>query len=158
MADRPQLLLEPHRVVVGPWPPGCPRCLRTRRAASATAERTAEMAAGVRDRDLPTFLADTVAELATAGPEAQRFWIVDTATLTLSRHGFLTDPRCPECSDMPADTERGAKAVRRAWPKLSPESSRVRLLDQGELARTYVDGQSGLIPSVTSYTQHSFPF
>ena len=158
MADQPQPLLEPHQVVVGPWPPGCPECLRTRRAAAASAERTAEMAAEVPDRELPSFLADTVAELASAGPEVQRFWIVDTATLALSRHGFLTDPRCPRCSDTPADTEQGAKIVRQAWPKLSPESSRVRLLDQGELETTYVDGQSGLIPSVTSYAQHSFPF
>jgi ribosomal protein S12 methylthiotransferase accessory factor len=158
MADQPQVLLEPHQVVVGPWPPGCPECLRTRRVASASAERAAEMDAAVPHRGLPTFLADTVAEMASAGPEAQRFWIVDMATLALSRHGFLTDPRCPTCSVVTADTEQGAQVTRAARPKLSPGSSRVRLLDQGELDATYVDGQSGLIPSVTSYTHHSFPF
>ncbi|MFJ9560162.1 TOMM precursor leader peptide-binding protein [Streptomyces fuscichromogenes] len=158
MADQPQVLREPRQVVVGPWPPGCPECLRTRRAAAASAERAAEMGAEVPDRELPTFLADTVAGLAAAGPEAQRFWIVDTATLALSRHGFLTDPRCPRCSAPPADTEQGAKPVRRARPKLSPGSSRVRELDRNALAAAYVDGQSGLIPSVTSYTQHAFPF
>lgn len=158
MADQPQVLLEPHQVIVGPWPPGCPECLRTRRAASASAERAAEMAAQAPARDLPTFLADTVAELVSAGPETQRFRIVDMATLALSRHGFLNDPRCPKCSVMPDDTERDARITREPRPKLSPESSRVRLLDQGELDEIYVDAQSGLIPSVTSYAQHSFPF
>ncbi|GGN26304.1 hypothetical protein GCM10011578_060820 [Streptomyces fuscichromogenes] len=152
------MLREPRQVVVGPWPPGCPECLRTRRAAAASAERAAEMGVEVPDRELPTFLADTVAGLAAAGPEAQRFWTVDTATLALSRHGFLTDPRCPRCSAPPADTEQGAKPVRRARAKLSPGSSRVRELDRNALAAAYVDGQSGLIPSVTSYTQHAFPF
>ncbi len=158
MAEQPYVSLEPHQVVVGPWAPGCPECLRTRRAASASAERTAELAAEAPNRELPTFLADTVAGLGSAGPEAQRFWIVDTATLALSRHGFLNDPRCPRCSALPADTEQGAKVVREVRPKLSPESSRVRLLDGGALAETYVDRQSGLIPSVTSYAHHSFPF
>lgn len=158
MADQPQVLFEPHQVVVGPWPPDCSQCLSTRRAAAASAERAAEMAAAVPDRELPTFLADTVAELASAQPEAQRFWTVDMATLALSRHGFLTDPRCRRCSVVPADTEQGARITREARPKLSPDSSRVRLLDQGELEATYVDGQSGVIPSVTSYAQHAFPF
>ncbi|MEU8588830.1 TOMM precursor leader peptide-binding protein [Streptomyces sp. NPDC048664] len=158
MADLPQVLLEPHQVIVGPWPPGCPECLRTRRAASASAERAAEMAAEVPDRELPTFLADTVTALSAAEPATQRFWIVETATLTLSRHGFLTDPRCPKCSAMPADTERGARITRETRPKLAVESSRVRALDQGELDALYVDGHSGLIPSVTSYTRHAFPF
>ncbi|GAA2800828.1 hypothetical protein GCM10010441_27140 [Kitasatospora paracochleata] len=158
MTDLPQVLREPHQVIVGPWPPGCPECLRTRRTAAASAERGAEMAVGVPDRELPSFLTDTVAGLASAGPEAQRFWIVDTATLALSRHGFLADPHCPSCSTVPDDTERGAEIGREARPKLSPESSRVRRLDPGELDALYVDGQSGLIPSVTSYTQHAFPF
>ncbi|WP_051969234.1 TOMM precursor leader peptide-binding protein [Kitasatospora azatica] len=158
MADQPQVLREPHQVIVGPWAPGCSECLRTRRAASASAERTAEMTAEAPARELPSFLADTVAGLASAKPGAQRFWIVDTATLALSRHGFLTDPHCPRCSVVPADTEQDAKPVRQARPKLSPESSRVRLLDRGALEATYVDEQSGLIASVTSYTQHSFPF
>lgn len=158
MADQPQVLREPHQVVVGPWAPGCPECLRTRRAASASTERAAEMAAVAPDRELPSFLADTVAGLAAARPGAQRFWIVDTATLALSRHGFLNDPHCPACSVLPADTEQAARPVRKARPKLSPESSRVRPLDQGALKAAYVDEQSGLIPSVTSYTQHAFPF
>jgi ribosomal protein S12 methylthiotransferase accessory factor len=158
MADQPQVLVEPHQVVVGPWPPGCPECLRTRRTASATAERTAEMAAEVPDRDLPSWLADSISELAAAGTGPQRYWIVDAATLTLSQHGFLSDPRCPSCARMPEDTEQGALIVREAQRKLSPESSRIRLLDRDELDSTYVDAQSGLIPSVTSYTQHSFPF
>lgn len=158
MADQPQVLREPHQVVVGPWAPGCPECLRTRRAASASPERAAEMAAVAPDRELPSFLADTVADLAAARPGAQRFWIVDTATLALSRHGFLNDPRCPSCSVLPADTEQAARPVRETRTKLSAQSSRVRLLDQGALRATYVDEQSGLIPSVTSYTQHAFPF
>ncbi|GAA1941119.1 TOMM precursor leader peptide-binding protein [Kitasatospora viridis] len=158
MAEQPHLLLEPRQVVVGPWEPGCPECLRTRRTAAASAESAAELAVEVPERELPSFLADTVAELASARAEAQRFWIVDLATLALSRHGFLTDPRCPRCSRMPADTEQGAKATREARPKLSPESTRVRLLDRDALAATYVDEQSGLIPSVTSYVHHSFPF
>ncbi|SOB86080.1 TOMM precursor leader peptide-binding protein [Streptomyces sp. 1331.2] len=166
MADQPQVLREPQQVVVGPWAPGCPECLRTRRAASASTERTAEMAAGTAtgtlaaapDRNLPSFLADTVAGLASARPGAQRFWIVDTATLALSRHSFLTDPHCPACSVLPADTEQGAKPVRHARPKPSPGSSRLRPLDQDALRATYVDAQSGLIPSVTSYTRHAFPF
>ncbi|WBP90310.1 TOMM precursor leader peptide-binding protein [Kitasatospora cathayae] len=158
MADQPQVLLEPQQVIVGPWPPGCPECLRSRRAASASAERAAEMAAAVPHRELPTFLADTVAELASAGSGAQRFWTVDPAALTLSRHGFLTDPHCPACSAVPIDTEQGARILREPRPKLSPESSRVRLLDPSGLDATYVDGQSGLIPSITAYAQHSFPF
>ncbi|MEV0278509.1 TOMM precursor leader peptide-binding protein [Streptomyces sp. NPDC050610] len=186
MADRPQVLLEPHQVIVGPWAPGCPECLRTRRTASATVERTAEMAAEVRGRELPTFLADTVTELAEAGPKTgaeteagagpkagaepeppakpqpvpptHQFWIIDTATLAMSRHAFLPDPRCPKCSALPADTEQGARIVREARPKLSPGSSRVRRLDPAGLDAAYVDAQSGLIPSVTSYTQHAFPF
>src|SRR5690348_15307971 len=112
MADQPQVLREPHQVVVGPWAPGCPECLCTRRAASATTERAAEMAAVAPDRELPSFLADTVAGLAAARPGAQRFWIVDTATLALSRHGFLNDPHCPACSVLPADTEQAARPVR----------------------------------------------
>ena len=158
MADRPQVLIEPTQVVVGPWPPGCPECLRTRRTAAASAERAAEIAAEVPDRDLPSFLADTVAELALAGPETSRFWVVGLGTLALSRHGFLTDPRCPKCSDLPADTERDARITRERRLKLSPDSSRVRVLDQSALAATYVDGHSGLIPSVTSFTHHAFPF
>ncbi|MCL6669276.1 TOMM precursor leader peptide-binding protein [Streptomyces panaciradicis] len=158
MADRPQVLVEPRQVVVGPWAPGCPECLRTRRAAATSAERAAELAAEVPDGELPTFLADAVAGLASAGSEERRYWIVDRATLALSRHAFLTDPHCPRCSALPPDTEQGAKPPRRARPKLSPESSRVRPLDRDALAALYVDGESGLIPSVTSYTQHSFPF
>ncbi|MEU7041242.1 TOMM precursor leader peptide-binding protein [Streptomyces varsoviensis] len=191
MADRPQVLLEPRRVVVGPWPPGCPRCLRARRAAAAaaSAERTAELAAATaaatiagprsRSRELPTFLADSVAELEAAGaettashspsassedtplpstPEAHRFWIVDSGTLALSRHRFLPDPRCPECSALPVDTAEGARIARVARTKLSPRASRVRRLEPEALDAAYVDAQSGLIPSVTSYTQHAFPF
>ncbi|MFJ9896671.1 TOMM precursor leader peptide-binding protein [Streptomyces sp. NPDC091280] len=158
MADQPQVLLEPDRVVVGPWPPGCPECLRTRRTAAASAERIAEMAVETPDRELPTFLADTVAALASARSEERRYWTVGTATLALSRHGYLNDPRCPRCSALPADTARGAEPDRRTRPKLSPASSRVRPLDRDGLATTYVDAESGLVPSVTSYTQHSFPF
>jgi ribosomal protein S12 methylthiotransferase accessory factor len=116
------------------------------------------MAAEVPDRDLPSWLADSISELATASDDPQRYWIVDAATLTLSQHGFLSDPRCPSCAAMPEDTEQGALIVRATHRKLSPESSRIRLLDRDELDSTYVDAQSGLIPSVTSYTQHSFPF
>ncbi|MFC5666090.1 TOMM precursor leader peptide-binding protein [Kitasatospora misakiensis] len=158
MADQPQVLLEPHQVVVGPWAPGCPECLRTRRAACASPERAAELATPVPERELPSFLADTVAGLAEAPPGARRYRIVDTATLALSRHAFLADPHCPTCSVVPADTERGAEPVRTARPKLSPGSSRVRPLDQEALRATYLDEQSGLIPSVTSYTEHAFPF
>ena len=158
MADEPQVLVEPHQVVVGPWAPGCPECLRTRRNASATPERTAEMTVSVPDRPLPSWLADTVTELAAAGSEASRFWLVDNGTLGLSRHGFLPDPRCPSCAALPADTEQDARPSRTTRRKLSPESSRVRQLDSDALDETYVDAQSGLIPSVTSYTQHSFPF
>ncbi|HEX4221291.1 MAG TPA: TOMM precursor leader peptide-binding protein [Pseudonocardiaceae bacterium] len=158
MADQPQILVEPHQVVVGPWSPGCPDCLRTRRIAAASTERAAEMAIITSDQNLPSFIADTVTELASARAEERRFWLVDVATLALSRHGFLADPRCSTCSTGPADTEQAAKVTRQVWPKLSPESSRVRLLDSGELQADYVDGEAGLIPSVTSYTQHAFPF
>ncbi|MFD7902574.1 TOMM precursor leader peptide-binding protein [Kitasatospora sp. NPDC059747] len=158
MADQPQVLLEPHQVVVGPSAPGCPECLHTRRVAAASAERAAEMAAGASDRELPSFLADTVDGLAAARPGARRFWVVDTATLALSRHAFLDDPHCQRCSEVPEDSEQGARVVREARRKLSPESSRVRRLDRGALAATYVDGQAGLIPTVTSYPGHAFPF
>ncbi|GAA5020355.1 TOMM precursor leader peptide-binding protein [Kitasatospora paranensis] len=158
MADRPHVLVESHQVIVGPWPPGCPECLRTRRAAAASALRAAEMASAVPDGELPTFLADTVAELASAGSGAQRFWIVDAATLTLSQHAFLPDPHCPRCAVVPADSARAARIVRAARPKPSPASSRVRPLDGSDLEARYVDGQSGLIPSITSYPQHAFPF
>ncbi|MEV0260720.1 TOMM precursor leader peptide-binding protein [Streptomyces sp. NPDC050617] len=177
----PQVLEEPHQLIVGPWAPGCPECLRTRRtaAASASAERTAELAAEARGGALPSFLADTVAALAATGgsygpgtghpgpvpetgiaPETapQRFWIVDAATLAMSPHSFLPDPRCPSCSAPPLDTERGARITRTARPKLSPGSSRVRRLDGDALDAAYVDARSGLIPSVTSYTRHAFPF
>ncbi|MFE7121664.1 TOMM precursor leader peptide-binding protein [Streptomyces sp. NPDC057654] len=228
----PQVLHEPHQLIVGPWAPGCPECLRTRRSAAAFAspERTAELTAEVRGGDLPSFLADTVTALAAAGglygpgtappygpeagaphgpgtgpspapeagpasrPEAgdsygpqagrsagpesrttsgsapgqaapppvppapHRFWTLDSATLAMSRHGYLPDPRCPECSELPLDTEQGARITRTARPKLSPGSSRVRRLDGDALDTVYVDAQSGLIPSVTSYTQHAFPF
>jgi ribosomal protein S12 methylthiotransferase accessory factor len=158
MADQPQVLVEPHQVVVGPWPPGCPDCLRTRRTAAATAERIAEMTAEAGDRALPSWLADSISELATAGAGPQRYWIVDAATLTVSQHGFLPDPRCASCAAMPEDTEQGALVVREPLRKLSLGSSRVRALNRDELDATYVDAQSGLIPSVTSYTQHAFPF
>lgn len=158
MADQPQVLIEPRQVVVGPWPPGCPQCLSTRRAASASVERAAEMAAAEPDRELPTFIADTVAGLSSVRSQAQLFRTVDMATLALSRHGFLPDPRCRRCSVLPSDTEQSAKVTREMRPKLSPGSSRVRALDQSELDTIYVDGQSGVIASVTSYAQHSFPF
>ncbi|WP_052390110.1 TOMM precursor leader peptide-binding protein [Streptomyces sp. NRRL B-24484] len=158
MADRPQVLLGPHRAIVGPWPPGCPDCLRTRRTAASGEDPTARPGAGTRHPELPTFLADTVAALTGAEPQARRYWVVDTATLALSRHGFLADPHCPTCSTAVPDTAEGARITRRARAKLSPRSSRVRRLDPAALEAVYVDGQSGLIPSVTSYTQHAFPF
>ncbi|MFE3500211.1 TOMM precursor leader peptide-binding protein [Kitasatospora sp. NPDC059146] len=169
MADQPQALLEPpqvlrepRQVVVGPWAPGCPECLRTRRTAAASAEQAAELAAGAAvgapDRELPSFLADTVAGLASAHSGARRFRTVDTATLALSRHAFLDDPHCPACSVPVADTEQGAKPVREVRPKPSPGSSRVRPLDREALRAAYVDERSGLVPSVTSYTEHAFPF
>jgi ribosomal protein S12 methylthiotransferase accessory factor len=158
MADQPQILVEPHQVVVGPWPPGCPHCLRTRRVAAASTERAAEIAVEVPEPRLPTFVADTVAEIAVVEPGPSRFWIVDKAALTLSRHGFLPDSRCPECSITDDDAPEAAVVTRTLRRKLSPESSRVRALDVDELDRTYVDSRAGLIPAVTSYTHHAFPF
>ena len=158
MPEQPQILVEPHQVVVGPWPPGCPRCLRTRRVAAAPADRAAEMAVEVPTPRLPTFLADTVAEIAVAEPSPSRFWIVDKATLRLSQHGFLPDARCPSCSTMAGDTAEAAVVPRALRRKLSPESTRVRALDGDELDSTYVDSQAGLITAVTSYTHHAFPF
>ncbi|WP_082526862.1 TOMM precursor leader peptide-binding protein [Kitasatospora sp. MBT63] len=159
MTDLPPVRYEPHQVVVGPWPPGCPRCLHTRRTAAATPERAAELAAEVpKDREPPSFLADTVAALASAEPRTGSFRTVDTARLALARHTYLTDPHCPACSTVVTDTADGARIVREQRPKLSPESSRVRLLDHAGLDELYVDPQSGLIPSVASYTQHAFPF
>jgi ribosomal protein S12 methylthiotransferase accessory factor len=161
MADQPQVLHEPHQVIVGPWPPGCPDCLRTRRTAAAGEDRAAQPAGGstgTPGRELPSFLADTVADLTEAGPQEQGYWIVDAATLGLSRHGFLTDPHCSTCSTVPPDVEQGARIGRQARPKLSPESTRVRVLDPAVLEELYVDRRSGLIPAVTSYTQHAFPF
>ena len=117
------------------------------------------MAAEVTTTELPSWLADTVANLASAGPDpAGRFWLVDEATLGLSQHSFLADPHCPSCSDLPEDTAQGAAVTREFRLKLSPESSRVRALDKTALDQTYVDQQSGLVPMVTSFTQHAFPF
>ncbi|HTI27849.1 MAG TPA: TOMM precursor leader peptide-binding protein [Kutzneria sp.] len=157
MADEVPVLVEPHQVIVGPPPPGCPECLRTRRLAAAGPDEAALIDTAAAS-SLTTFAADLVIALTDAATDPTRCWIVDTGSFHTSRHAFLPDPRCTTCSSAPPDSAGAAIVLPRRRPKLSPGSSRVRELDGPALAKTYVDGRAGLITAVNSYTQHAFPF
>lgn len=173
--DRPWLPVrtELGHVVVGPFTvpgqPGCTRCFdaRRRRARTNTNEWDAIWhqhgpALGKRTSSwLTTLAGNTVAALVAAelavDPEASRtrngVLYVDLRQLTVTRHGFLPDPLCPECGDPPVDAASVIGLMPR--PKPNPDTYRVRnvLAELDTLTETYVDAETGLIRSLHRDTQ-----
>lgn len=152
-------------VVIGPFEqpgtPGCLSCAEARRhraradpdgVAAVLAAHRAELA-DTPSTLLTTLAADTVAELvldeterAAEGTEprtAGAILLLDLHTLRVSRHPFLPDPRCADCSSTPEYAEPVAPRPR---PKPDPDTYRVqRTLDPARLRARYVDPVAGLI-------------
>lgn len=76
--------------------------------------------------------------------------VVDLADLTISRHRFLPDPRCPACGNLPEDAAGPIPVGAPAQPKLAPDTHRTRqILDDIEmLEETYVDPVCGIVRGV----------
>jgi len=76
--------------------------------------------------------------------------LVRLADLSIKRHGFLPEPMCPACGELPDDAMQDARIT------LSPRSkqalTRYRLWSPTEhseaIARTYVDAEAGLIHDI----------
>jgi ribosomal protein S12 methylthiotransferase accessory factor len=78
---------------------------------------------------------------------------LDLATLRISRHPFLPEPHCPDCSALPDDSAAAAQTAMTlvARQKLAPQTYRVRdlLSHKDRLLARYVDPECGLIGGLT---------
>jgi ribosomal protein S12 methylthiotransferase accessory factor len=158
------------RVVIGPvelpGAAGCVRCAESRRALARThpagheavLRRHGEALADRPSSWLTTLAADVVAALVaeevTAWSRTRNALLyVDLNTLGVTTHRFLPDPLCPGCGGLPPDT--AAPVVLASRPKPAPEVYRVRNVaaELDALTRTYVDGETGLIRSLSRGTE-----
>ncbi|MFD0663490.1 TOMM precursor leader peptide-binding protein [Thermocatellispora tengchongensis] len=155
-------------VVIGPaalpGEPGCPVCARSR-AGKARADEAERRRA--RDRFPDRYHADDVrltrfglavvadlvedelARLHRGEAARTRRGVIRVRldTLATSVHTFLPEPHCPQCGELPEDTEEAARITLLPRPKLSRDVYRVGDLHAraDELVSTYVDAETGLI-------------
>lgn len=165
------------RAVVGPVErpetPGCGECLRLRtsRARRTQPKIDAVLAAhgdGIVTQpstwltglgvDLVTSLVtEEVDRLTGAGTvrTSAAILCVDLATMTVGRHGFLPEPLCPVCGELPDDSEEQAELVLSSRPKPAPDIHRVRAVadEFDALLDTYVDAETGLVRQMKRGTQ-----
>ncbi|MEV4252312.1 TOMM precursor leader peptide-binding protein [Spirillospora sp. NPDC049652] len=139
-----------------PGRPGCPTCLRRRRAGNrsdAAARRTLTEKHGPRSADrmlLPvvsSLVAALVAdELAAAFPRTRDAVLKVSATsAAVTAHRLMADPLCPDCAQRTEDRPQVLDLD--AAPKPDPATFRVRPLPD-DLEERYVDPESGLIGSL----------
>lgn len=79
--------------------------------------------------------------------------------LRSSVHRFLPDPLCPECGNLPEDTEEAAYLALKSRPKVSSTSYRVRLLttEKNRMMESYVDAEAGMVRKVNKDGRSIFP-
>ncbi|WP_140425474.1 TOMM precursor leader peptide-binding protein [Cryobacterium sp. N21] len=168
-APRPALIVTTGaaQTVVGPLvndAPGCYTCFATRRrlARPNNAAKDADERRWMESDQRPQPLLDVIAmhtlttiikleiDDSTITPYQRSVVIFDHWNLTASRHLFLIDPLCPECSDLPEDTAEAGTLSLQTRIKSRPDqyrlSAAVEKLDQ--LRSTYVDSETGLIHAV----------
>lgn len=149
------------RVLIGPLTrpgvPGCPTCVRLRRA-RARADAAAYDAVRRRyfevlsERPAPTLTAPASSAVAALCCEeldgdGRRLVVLELESLVPRVHRFLPEPLCPDCGRLPDDSREGARLALRSRTKLSARSWRVRDVrgELPELRQTYVDEECGLI-------------
>ncbi|OLE22573.1 MAG: hypothetical protein AUG49_18620 [Catenulispora sp. 13_1_20CM_3_70_7] len=165
------------QVVIGPVTvdggTGCATCAATRRA-RARAHRYeftrlwqghGERLSRLPSRRRTRFAADVVTALVAEAVEAlvtdqtgrsSGLWravrLVNLRGLGHSRHTVLPDSGCADCGGLPDDDPGAALVVPAPRTKLAPDVFRVRALaaHDAELRELYVDGEVGLIRSVTN--------
>ncbi|WP_123041058.1 TOMM precursor leader peptide-binding protein [Cohnella candidum] len=78
-------------------------------------------------------------------------YIVDFATLGVTRHAFLPDPLCSVCGEVPDDTSEAARILLKPNPKTDPGSYRAKPIEPLKQAmhRDYVDERTGLMKKLT---------
>lgn len=161
--------------VVGPlavpgWP-ACAQCAETRRRriradqarydavwqlhGAQLAARPSSWLTGLGAHLVATLVADELARQAGDGPPRTRLGLlrVHLADLTITRHAFLPDPRCPDCGQLPADAPELATITLRSRPAQPPGSYRTRAIadELDSLVSTYVDEQTGLVRSLDGW-------
>ncbi|MFD4459726.1 TOMM precursor leader peptide-binding protein [Nocardia sp. NPDC058480] len=160
------------RVVIGPYErpgiPGCAQCVRWRRGHARQAPRQFDQIVE-NNRDLlaarpsawltalaaatvGAITADEVRRLGRGAPPRTdgAILLVDLADLTVSRHRYLPDPRCPACGQLPDDTAEAARIVFTPQRKLAPDVARIRSIedDLDMLEDTFIDPEMGFIPHI----------
>lgn len=155
--------------VVGPWvrpdSPGCSHCADWRLLMAGRdrqEQRTLQQKLEENDENAPDAWTSRTGLLQVAqmvAAEARRVLegeppqlqeqvvLINLKTLTSSRHVFLPDPQCPECSHLPADTADAARISLKPSPKLEPDGYRCRSLDELKdvLVTDYLDTRTGLL-------------
>ncbi|MFV2115992.1 TOMM precursor leader peptide-binding protein [Micromonospora sp. LOL_025] len=169
----------PRGVRVGPYTragtPGCHHCVRIREGRArvtgtprrsalweALYDGTAQAPPPVLAPPVRSVVAALVAdELARAGAgavprSAGAVLEVDTATLRVSRHRFIADPECGLCGHLPDDSPAAGSLNLVSRPKPRPDEYRARSLaaEHERLLDLMVDGETGLISTMTVYHHH----
>ncbi|MFE1770846.1 TOMM precursor leader peptide-binding protein [Streptomyces sp. NPDC059008] len=164
--------VEDGRVLIGPgWlpgVPGCPTCAQRRRdrnrqdAAAHTAllerfgaelsERRSPLLTQVTATGAAAVVQAMVSRLR-AGTPQRELVCLSLETGRTTTHPVLPDPLCPDCARLPDDAPESARITLRREPKPHPEAFRVRDLtkDLPELRRHYVDTETGVVRSVSSW-------
>lgn len=158
------------QVVIGPLEtpgtPGCVECADMRRGRARTEPRGHESIMERHGSTLSTLpsiwltslAADLVGELVAEQvrrPDTARIrnalLYIDLDTLSIHRHSFLPDPRCPVCGDLPDDSPAQASIVLEPRKKPGPDVYRVGSMENqpDDLITTYVDAETGLIRGLT---------
>jgi ribosomal protein S12 methylthiotransferase accessory factor len=161
-----QAVIGPH---LRPGTPGCPSCVEGRRRAARPdgslrgplLDRYGSRLAGSPSPMLTPLAVDTVAALVAHDVESlpgNTFRLVDLETLTTTLHRFLPDPLCPSCGTVPPDTAAAAAIALRSRPKPTPDTYRVRDLDElgPALREAYVDTEAGLVSHVHHREAYGF--
>jgi ribosomal protein S12 methylthiotransferase accessory factor len=172
--------IEVGRAVIGPviepGAAGCATCVESRKQA-APENLTHRIALRARHGDrlaapftwitpfgaaaVASILAEeTTAAITGASPRTRGSVIhLELNSLAIDLRGFLPDPSCPQCGELPDDSAESAVIVLQSRPKLTRSSYRVRKLADldGLLSTTYVDDEIGLIRRIEQPVTSVYP-
>ncbi len=169
------VLLEVDRVIVGPLSvpgrPGCAGCLMRRLNALSPlppllsgghekgSSAVSPLLGGLAARSVAAAAAELLVASEGTEPGRHVVSIVHLKELQHDRHVLLPLPDCEICGALPADCRQAARLPTRELIKPDAGMLRTRsLLDlEGDLERTYVDAQMGVIGGPSESGEFAFP-